>query len=286
MELASRQEGKAREGIVERMRQTFNLNYTGADTLYNAWQSNPNIGDTALQAEIDKYRNGPPEAGSSELEAAKTTEAIKNWWTQTGQVYWDEQLPKLSQELQNAIRDFNRATTGGNFPEKEPADTTGMSPADALRIRQQEYIDALDSGNKDWINQAAINLEKANGEAFAPTPSVDPMEEEARAWGAMGETGKMFDEYLGSQEDKEAYKKVNSNFEAALYSEDPRKREAAIRFSDIIGSMKETEKGAIERHNKDNTWNQLGSAGDIYGMIAILERIARGLEDIHIETVE
>jgi hypothetical protein len=46
--------------------------------------------------------------------------------------------------------------------------------------------------------------------------------------------------------------------------------------------MTEKEKGAIEKYNKDNTWNQLGSATDIHSLIAALERLTGKMDDIKI----
>jgi hypothetical protein len=115
MELTKNIEDGNKEAIVERMRQTFGLNYTGADALYEGW--NPAMDDTGLQALIDRYKNQPlPNAGSPELEAQKTTQAITNWWTQTGQTYWDKKIPAtLAEELAKAIRENNKAA-GGNTP--------------------------------------------------------------------------------------------------------------------------------------------------------------------------
>jgi hypothetical protein len=294
MSLASESEGGGYEGIIERMIQTFGLNYTNASKLYKAWEDpeiRAKLDDKSLQALIDKNKNEPPPASGAELDAAKTTEAITNWWTQTGQVYWDGQLPKIYEELVKAIKGYNDET-GSNVPvpeippyvpRYEPTDVSGMSPAEALRVRRQEYSKALKSGNKDRINQTDIAMKKAEMEALAPSPFIDPIDEQTRAKGVVGrQTGRMFDEYLGSREEKEAYKNSRSNFDEALFSEDAREREAAIQFANMLESMKEIEKGAIEKHNKDDTWNRLGSANGIYEMITILKSIERDLEDVSI----
>jgi hypothetical protein len=115
MELTKNIEGGNKEAIVERMRQTFGLNYTKADALYEGW--NPAMDESSLQALIDRYKNQPlPNAGSPELGAAKTTQDITNWWTQTGQIYWDNKIPTtLAEELAKAIRENNKEA-GGNTP--------------------------------------------------------------------------------------------------------------------------------------------------------------------------
>ena len=40
-----------------------------------------------------------------------------------------------------------------------PADTTGMPPHEAARVRQQEYVESLQSNDMERINQAHIAME-------------------------------------------------------------------------------------------------------------------------------
>jgi hypothetical protein len=263
MRLNTSYEGGGREGIEERMRDQFNLNYTNADMLYKGYD--PNMNESEIKALIDKSKGEPPPENSPELDAVKKIEEIKNLWTQTGIMKWDANFPDmLLAELRKAQEDVYK-----------PKDTSGMSLAEIVKIRRQEYSNALDTGNSNLINQAWLSLEKAN------------IAEESMARDTVyAQTGKMFDEAWGRREDKEVFEKVNSMVNSSLSSGNYRERAAALQFSKIIESMKETEKGAIEKYNKDDTWNQLGSATDIHGMIAILERIARNLEDIHISTEE
>jgi hypothetical protein len=115
MSLTHAAEGGSREGIIERMRQTFGLNYTTADQLFNAWDGNNLImSDEQLQAILDR-QNIIPQSDSKELRAAIETQSIANWWTRTGQTYWDRSLGHLREELVKAIREYNRET-GSNIP--------------------------------------------------------------------------------------------------------------------------------------------------------------------------
>jgi hypothetical protein len=189
MSLTSGAESGGREGIVERLRQTFGLNYTSADKLYKAWE-NPEIraklNDESLKAIINNNKNEPPPPNSPELEAAKITEAIKNWWTQTGISHWDANFPTtLVQELAKAIREYNQETGNDEpvpgLPTKKPVDTSGMPPDEAVQVRQREYIEALDSGDRGRADRAAVALEKAHQEALSPKPVIDPIDEETKA---------------------------------------------------------------------------------------------------------
>jgi len=113
MRLTGNVEGGNKQAVIERMRQTFGLNYTNASALYNGWK--PGMNEASLKALVDQYSNVPlPDSSSPELEAAKTTQAITNFWTQTGQTYWDKKIPTtLAEELANAIRENNKEA-GGN----------------------------------------------------------------------------------------------------------------------------------------------------------------------------
>jgi hypothetical protein len=134
--------------------------------LYDQWYAKTEGGTKEMSAEdsrelVDLYGKTPPPANSPELKAEKITEAIKNWWTETGISKWDNNyIETLNKELQNAIREYNK-TTGNGIPVPGSEDTTGMSPAGVLRIRQQEYDEAATSGDKDRIIQASIALESA-----------------------------------------------------------------------------------------------------------------------------
>jgi hypothetical protein len=290
MPLVEKAEGRGRNGMFEQIRDIFGMSrYKNANVLYEAW-TNPEIraklDDKSLQAIIDNNKNELPSADSPELKAAITIEEIKNWWTETGISHWDANFPNtLLEELRKAKEEYNKAT--GGLPTKEPVDTSGMSPVEAARVRQQEYIDALDSGDPAWADRAYVALEKANMEALSPKPFTDPIDEETRARGVVGsQTGKMFDEFFGGREDKEAHKNVNSVFESAISSKDTGEREAAIRFANIIGSMKETERGSIDRYNKNDTWNELSKEVDIYGLIRALDRLTSKMEDVNVTFTE
>ena len=144
MSLTSQAEGGDRAATVERMRQTFGLNYTNADTLYGSWEKNKNMSENELKALIDQYKNEPPPANSAELEASKTIEEIKNLMTKTGQEYWDRQLGELKTALENAKQKYNEAT-GSNVP--IPAlpitDVSRMRPEEAVSVRNQEMVEAM-----------------------------------------------------------------------------------------------------------------------------------------------
>jgi len=137
-------EGSGREGITELARQQFNLNYTNTDPIYSKWRetfeaNGMDIDRTtaALKAMggIDTARP-LPNASSPELEAQKTTQAITNWWTQTGISHWDRNFPTtLAEELAKAIREYRKETGEKMYVSGyTPADTSGMSPLKFLNF--------------------------------------------------------------------------------------------------------------------------------------------------------
>jgi hypothetical protein len=172
MNITSQAEGYGRDAIVERMRQTFGFNYTNADTMYNAWDKNKNITKDDWKQLIDSFKQEPSPADSPELDAAKIIEKIKNIYTDSGMIRWESTIKTLQEELTKAIQEL-----GGI---KGPIDTTGMTPIEAATTRQDEYRDALISGDKDRIYKAGIELELATSKALAPQTFIDPLDEELR----------------------------------------------------------------------------------------------------------
>jgi hypothetical protein len=117
MRLTTLAEGGGNElDIVSRMMQTFNLNFTNARALYKGYLENPNMGTEEVLALMAAHNTPLPNASSPELEAAIVTQSITNWWTQTGQSYWDKKIPtSLGQEIAKAINEYNKET-GSNEP--------------------------------------------------------------------------------------------------------------------------------------------------------------------------
>ena len=106
MRLTGYAEGDATEGIIHRMMDTFGLGHIPAHALYTAWRGGKHGTSEQLRS-LTGRQVGPPTANSAELEAARLTQGITNWWTQTGQVYWDRTfLPALREEF--------RLLRGGN----------------------------------------------------------------------------------------------------------------------------------------------------------------------------
>jgi hypothetical protein len=278
MKLAGGAEGGSREGIVPRMMKTFNLNYTNADVLYKAWDKNKDITTDELKKLMGSFKQEPPPADNPDLKAAITIEEIKNWWTETGISKWDAGFPNmLLEELKKAITAYNEAT-GSNVPVPSGgAPVPGVIPGAGTEKDAEAALRATEDNPYATPGDKRI----ARGNASEARALELDMRDSVK-----GMTKKMYDEVLGPKEEKGAFKTVNSIFASALSSDDPAEREAAVVFGKMLSSMTETEKGAIERHNKDNLWNTLGSATDINGLITALLGLASKLDDITITTVD
>jgi hypothetical protein len=278
MKLAGAAEGGSREGIVPRMRQTFNLSYTNADVLYKAWDKNKNITTGELKKLMESFKQEPPPADNPDLWAAITIEEIKNWWTETGISKWDAGFPDmLLEELSKAIREYNKET-GSNVPVPSGgAPVPGVLPG-AGTVKDAEA--AFGAAEADPSASESAKRIARNNVAEATVLELDMRDSVKTA------TGRMYDEVFGSKEDKNAFRTVNSIFTTALSSDDPGERDSAVVFGRMLQSMTETEKGAIKRHNKDDDWNILGSATDIHRLIAALLELASKMDDITITTVD
>jgi hypothetical protein len=233
------------------------------------------VSSESTQALIDKYGTKPPPPNNPEFDAEKMTEAIKNWWTQTGEVYWNKQLSKIYDELEKSIQAYNKET-GSNVPlppipetfPKDPVPATPIevspkSAKDAMADLEVAASDPTKSGDAIWrIQNRAIEAQVFEGMQIGIVRNM---------------TNRMYDEHFGSQEDKEAHRNVNSIFGAALSSGDTGEREDAIRFADVFNSL--TDKKIIEEYNKTDKWNALGAAKDIGELISILQKILEATKD-------
>jgi hypothetical protein len=263
MKLNDNAEGGDRSAVVERMRQQFGLNYTNSAMLYDQWAQQTDYGTKEMstedaQALVDTYGKKPPPANNPELEVAKITQEIRNIYTQSGMIHWDKTISDLQDELLRAIQEYKDLANEGT---PTPVEET-LGNLEAVATNPLSTGDDILSARN-----AAIEAQVAEGKMMGTVKNKTKM---------------MFDEWFGSSEDKEAYRNVNSIFSTALSSRDTGEREAAIQFANIIGSMKETEKGAIEKYNNNDTWNHLGSAVDIHGLISALERLTEKMEDVNI----
>jgi hypothetical protein len=124
MEMTSEAEGGGYEGIIERMRQTFGLNYTNADVLYKAWQD-PNKSDEDYKNLYEGFKDKPlPNANSPELQTARISEEIKNMYTQLGQTHLDKNFDKLIEEHRKIKEELINALRGG-----KPVEPAAPAPA-------------------------------------------------------------------------------------------------------------------------------------------------------------
>ena len=159
MKMTTNAEGEgSREAITERMRQTYSLNYTNADALYQGYIKNPEMDTESIEALISPYRNKAlPDSKSPELDAMKVIQETTNLYTRVNQTYWDKMLPDtLGKELDKATKELIAAMHGG-----KGVDTIGMAPADALAVRQEEFDNMIQTGNKEAMMGAAVNLSAA-----------------------------------------------------------------------------------------------------------------------------
>jgi alkylhydroperoxidase/carboxymuconolactone decarboxylase family protein YurZ len=183
MRLNNSAEGGDRSAVVERMKQQFGLNYFNSAMLYDQWAVKTENGTKEMSSEdtkklLDLYGKTPPPPDSPELEAAKTTEAIKNWWTQTGISHWDDNFPKtLAEEIAKAVQEYNKKT-GSNVPVPKPEELfpsidhgapLTLSDARAAVEEAQSNLDALkqERGGRMARGLGSTEASKALNEAKA-----------------------------------------------------------------------------------------------------------------------
>ncbi len=172
-----------RDGIVEHLRDQFNLNYTNADALVKGYNANKDYTQKEIDAMINA--NPLPEAKSPELDAAKVTESITNWWTKTGISHWDTNFPKiLGEELAKSIKEYKKEV--GDLPPTP----RGMTQGDEMRTRIRELEIARASRNDTRIQEAELRLNQSfrNVHNVADRFFTDEGKDESNAMSAISRT--------------------------------------------------------------------------------------------------
>lgn len=280
-------EGGSRNGKTERLRQLTGWNYTTTNAFMRGYGDGSGIDTEKLEILLEEALKNEalPNADSPELDAAKVTQSITNWWTQTGQTYWDGKLPTLGQELAKAIENYNKET-GSNVEVPNvsgitlaPApDTSSMAPEVAADAWTNEVRNLQENGYTDTERYRNAVEEEYNASFAASEHGLERMHLMSQA---DNQLKKMYDEFFGSREEKATYRGVNSILGEAMSSTDMEERNAAMDFARALSSMTESERGAINRYNENDTWNQLGAATDIHSLIAALKQLTDRMDDIN-----
>ena len=110
-----------REDFISFIKQQFGMSYNNAIALADAWIPNQNLSTVEMNRRM-QGSSALVTANSAELEWAKITQGITNWWTEKGMTYWDRQLESLRGEfagLRNGLADLkegkNNTGGGGNY---------------------------------------------------------------------------------------------------------------------------------------------------------------------------
>jgi hypothetical protein len=152
MKLNSGVENGGRAGIIELLKQQFNLSNTNARALYDGYIPNKKY----TQAELDAYTKKPPDVNNPDLDAAKLIAEITNIYTKSGMIRWGDTIKNLKDELKEAINGLkgnsdgdspltpaeSRAAVTKTLAELEATATNPASTGDDIRSAQNAAIDA------------------------------------------------------------------------------------------------------------------------------------------------
>jgi hypothetical protein len=153
-------EGGGFEDVGESVMQQFGFGFNLADQFLKDWLQYKDMDSKAFAALWEshkaKYVDKPlPDTKSPELEWAQLTAQTANNQKQTGQIKFDELLPEVREERDNALAEYDEQKILS-------ADTTGMSPQEA----NNHYLKVLEAARraKDpqtarWAEGVAQNLE-------------------------------------------------------------------------------------------------------------------------------
>jgi len=253
MDLTSKAEGGAMEGIIERMRQTLGLNYTNAYALFTGWRNNPQfMDDNYLEGVLQRHGAILPTADSAELEARRITEGVTNWWTTHGMNFFDSRLPYLRDAYEEASR--RAAST--------PPDTAGMSRAETRDAWAEERRHARESGDSERIALANRQYRLA---ALEFNPIRDPRTRQAARLDIAKEG--LFGR---DRDDRNSARAIQNTFLEAMMGGDAGKRGMAEEFMSTLMAVPNSTR---EAWNQNNNVNLLAQAGNMAQMLAKLDRL-------------
>jgi hypothetical protein len=321
--------------VIERMRQAYGLNYTQSAQLYKSWEQNKNtpgyFDSKAFAKELEKYSEKPPENDSTELTMLSYVNDIKKYTQDIGQWHLDQKMPEIIAALKE---EWGKAKKHGNTndplpgqhlgdpakddpvdlsdtpkedpeqpPDWESIDTGGMPPAETMKIWQREYIESLESGDRDRVDNASRNLEIAQMQAMSVQPFVDPIDDETRKLGMEGRqsqdimrqtkdaTKHLFSEFLGDNgkllnilgnNESKQMTTINKTIEAAAKSGDLTQFNAAKEAADILSRYGKDEKTG-KPYNEANTFNSLAEfSGDMIGMLDALLGLIERIDNVQV----
>jgi len=132
MSLTSDAEGGDRNAIIERMKQTFGLNYTNARTLFEGRDKFGSMSTEEFQKMMTDLK-GLPNSDSAELRSSVETMQVRNLIIESGQKSWDTEYKNSLNELK---RQYTEATGGilpGSIkPAKDMSTTIGIPNASSI----------------------------------------------------------------------------------------------------------------------------------------------------------
>jgi hypothetical protein len=200
MKLTKTAEGGSKEGIIERMRQTFGLKYKSAYELYEGWD--PSMDSASVKALVDRYNTPPPKASSAELEWAQLTAQTANIHVQTGQFKFDEMIPKLREERDKAKDELINAILGGK--RNQPTDFGKMTPNE----------------RNEWGLRGYGEFQSTLGSYFSP--------------------GNWWNPFKSSDEknDSSAMEAIKRTVGNAFLSDDAGEKEQAAKVANLLNSIK------------------------------------------------
>jgi len=277
MKLTYEVEGGGEEGIVERIRQIYNQDYKSANKIYDEWlkgykENGEGIQESTLKGLIEKNKNTPlPDARSPELERAQVSVQTANIVVQTGQIKFDEALPKLREERKKAEEELNNIRNG-----KGPADISLLTPEEGVEVRRRELQKTAEEtgtgtgimgGGFGKLTQAYKNLQEAQNAATQTTfgtGDVDRLRTRSAAT-----VSSLFDTSLTlpqnqREENKQQKNKMLGTFGKALESNDEKQIQAV---ADALKFFESASKETKEKWSEGGTSNSWANSADILELL-------------------
>jgi hypothetical protein len=158
-----------------------------------------------------------------------------------------------------------------------------MRPSDALSVRQQEYDRALQSGNRDAIAEASINLSRAETQVvkensaniISTDRSFDQFDSALKGYFSPG----ILPNFLKSstqKADSDAYEKLRNTAGRAIYSGDSEQVLQSQQFTELLSSLPQSTRN---EWNTNNTLNALSDSNGIGQLLSALMELIEATKD-------
>jgi hypothetical protein len=262
MKLMYETEDKSPSATIERMRQMYGLNYTGATQLYQKWDEHNEKGDAntyfksdAFAKELEKLKAENPNSESIERDILTNVKSIEKYTAQIGQYYTDLKQNDIYKQLLEVLKegkekgvipeDEKPPEQPANFPPEDPK----PKPVDTTTLEGQKIV--AEEAEKDAVKMG--DLASAREQRAAYKGTLKEAESLIYKWNIGGNTQKGKATLFTGDANMFDTTEDESNAENLMkFGKAPAGSAASEAFSYVMSELKGLRPDQILRADKEN----------------------------------